>query len=281
MNKQAERVALLLDSRMPQQAERLAREFLSSDIENATLQYLLAVALYDQDKNSEALRVLAYSIALEPNDPYNHILRARIHFERWRYKEALKAVEHAIELAPYIPDAFYLLSLIHGKYKRWQKALEAAEKGLSHNPADINCLNARAEALNQLKRRGEAYETLYKSLDEDPEHGYTHQHLGWLKLQHGNHKEAYNHFVQALRNNPSDESAVAGLKEAAKARNPFRRLVVRYFLHESTIVQIGRIAAMIGFTALLYLIATFTGIEVLPKLVIAAGFMTVAYVMYS
>jgi tetratricopeptide (TPR) repeat protein len=94
----------------------------------------------------------------------------------------------------------------------------------------VNCTNCRAEALVQLGRRGEAGEALETALAEDPEDSHTHANKGWALLHAGQPKQALEHFKEALRIDPENEWARAGIVEALKARNFLYRWLLAYFL---------------------------------------------------
>jgi hypothetical protein len=55
-------------------------------------------------------------------------------------------------------------------------------------------------------------------LELDPENPYTHSNTGWAVLRRGDHKQALEHFREALRRDPMNDHAKAGLVEALKAR---------------------------------------------------------------
>jgi tetratricopeptide (TPR) repeat protein len=120
------------------------------------------------------------------------------------------------------------LSLIHIEEKDFELALEKANEGLALNARNITCLNARATALNKLKRTEAAFETMQDALSEDPDNEHTHTTVGWNLLEKGRHKDATRHFMEALRIDPNYVNAKAGLKEALKSKVLPYKLMLKY-----------------------------------------------------
>jgi Tetratricopeptide repeat len=88
-------------------------------------------------------------------------------------------------------------------------------------------------ALTKIGRTAEAGKTLAAALEREPENAWSHANLGWASLHEGNSKKALEHFREALRLDPTEDYAKAGLVEALKARNPIYGLMLRYFLFMS------------------------------------------------
>jgi tetratricopeptide (TPR) repeat protein len=84
-------------------------------------------------------------------------------------------------------------------------------------------------ALNRLGRKEEAGMALEAALSKDPENASTHANRGWALLQAGKTKDAMESFREALRLEPGSEWARQGIIEALKARNPFYRIMLKYF----------------------------------------------------
>ena len=108
-----------------------------------------------------------------------------------------------------------------------------AEQGLQHDAEHVGCNNARAMALTRLGRTAEAGQTLASALEREPENAWSHANLGWASLHEGDSKKALEHFREALRLDPTEDYAKAGLVEALQARNPIYGLMLRYFLFMS------------------------------------------------
>jgi tetratricopeptide (TPR) repeat protein len=88
-------------------------------------------------------------------------------------------------------------------------------------------------SLVKLGRRAEAGQTIGATLARNPEDALTHANQGWTLLESGDPKQAMLHFREALRLEPNQEWARAGIVEALKARNIIYRVCLNYFLFMS------------------------------------------------
>lgn len=225
-----ERATLLAAHGKPELAEQLLRRLLEVDSEHAPGHALLAQLAADASRVDEALDLARRAIALEPELAYAHHGLAYVHWVREEYEAALKAALEACRLGSFEPNHHALAAQVLVAEKRWKDALAHTECGLELDASHVACLNLRALALRNLGRGDEARATVESALAEDPENAYTHLNQGWALLQQGDAKRAIAHFQESLRHDPSLDEARAGLVEALKARNPFYRLVLGWFL---------------------------------------------------
>lgn len=112
---------------------------------------------------------------------------------------------------------------------------------------NLSALNARSTALNKLNRKEESFETIQDALREDPNDAYTHANYGWGLLEKGHHKEALDHFKEALANDPSFEYAQLGMLQAIKANNPIYRVFLKYSFWMSNLTAKYQWGVIIGF----------------------------------
>ena len=189
---------------------------------------LLARCQVKLNKNEAALATIRQALALSPDDDRLIFQHARVLYLMDRFEAAVEQIQAAIRMNPAEAIYFGLLADIKLHMKRYEEALQYADQGLSIDPDDTFCLNTRAAALIKLKRPDDAFDTIATSLESDPQNSFTHTNLGWSKLETGEHKAALEHFREALRLNPTNNYAQAGMVEAIKARNIFYRLFLRY-----------------------------------------------------
>jgi hypothetical protein len=78
---------------------------------------------------------------------------------------------------------------------------------------------------------------LTEALAREPENTLSHANQGWALLHGGDHRQALTHFREALRLDPMQDWARAGIVEALKARNPVYRLLLRYWLWMSRLTD--------------------------------------------
>ncbi len=230
MNKQLTQAQLLLQTKRYQDAESVLRRSLAAAPNDAHAHALLALTLYYQDCNKEALREARTAIGLAPDDPFGHYIHALILLDRDRADDALRAIQESLRLDPNVSRYHALVSRIYVRKQDWQRALNAAEAGLRLDAEDVICLNLQAMALVRLGRKVEAEAPLAAALARNPENALTHANHGWALLHADKVKEAFAAFRDALRLDPTSSWARAGIVEALKARNPIYRLLLRYFL---------------------------------------------------
>ena len=156
------------------------------------------------------------------------IYLASVIIEKNDHAAAIENINKAVSMYPYAPEYYGMLSHIFIAEKNFRTALLKANEGLALDAENINCLNARSIALNKLKQTDAAIETMQNALAKDPENETTHATVGWNYLEKGKHKDAATHFREALRINPSSESAREGLKEALKSKIAPYRWILQY-----------------------------------------------------
>lgn len=208
---------------------------------------MLALCMLYQEKHQDAYKHSKEAIGLDPSEPFSFYVGANAALYLKKTDEAESLVNTAIGLNPVEADYKALLSSIYLRKKEWQKALDTANEGLACEADNINCLNARATALVKLDNKEAAYETIKEALYFDPEDSRTHSNLGWGLLEKGSHKESLEHFRQALKINPNNDYAKAGMVEALKARYWPYRMFLKYAFWIGNMKPGMQWAVIIGF----------------------------------
>ena len=167
-----ERADLLLEQGRYKDAEGYIKQVLEQEPENDEALALLARSYINSGKIDEGIQAINRAIAIDPNNSFYFYLLAFGYYRKDMNTAAINTLHKAIELNPYYAEYFGLLSLIHIEERDFELALEKANEGLALNARNITCLNARATALNKLKRTEAAFETMQDALSEDP-----HQHF--------------------------------------------------------------------------------------------------------
>ena len=224
------RAQLLLEQGRYELAEKELRQAIAEGAAPAIARALLAMCLIERERFDEATSEVREAIAAEPDLAFAHYTHAAVLLRRRRIDEALGPIEEALRLDPENAAYFAMLASIRMEQRRWPEALQAAESGLRIDAQDVACNNLRAAALVQLGRREEAGATIDSALARQPENATTHANRGWTLLHQADPKKAMDHFREALRLDPGNEWARAGILEAIKARNPIYGLMLRYFL---------------------------------------------------
>lgn len=220
------RGVLLLQQGKAALAESEFRAAIAESPDDPVPHALLSLCLSERALNAEATEEAERAIVLGPDLASGHAALARALLNRNRADEAEGPAREAARLDPSDADHRALLSWILFRRERWDEALAAADSGLELDAEHDVCRNLRAMALVKLGRRDEAGRTLDGGIEKNPEDALTHANQGWLLLERRDPRQALVHFREALRLDPNNEFAQAGLVEALKARF----FVYRWFL---------------------------------------------------
>ncbi len=246
MNRNVERAVLLYHQHRPGAAVEHLRQALAADPQDPHAHALLALCLTEQDVHDEATKAARQAIALAPDLALAHYAHARTLTGRRRFEEALTAIQEAIRLDPQDADYCATQGAILLELRQWPAALQAAERGLQIDAEHVGSTNVRAIALVKLGRRAEAGRTIEAALAKHPENAVTHANQGWTLLHAGEARRALDHFREALRLDPTNEWARAGIVEALKARHVLYALMLRYFLFMSRLSVQAQWGIIIG-----------------------------------
>jgi tetratricopeptide (TPR) repeat protein len=246
MTRGIDRGLVLLQQQRHDLAEKEFRAALAEAPDDATAHAYLATCLIARDRYADALREADEAVRLDPSESFHHYVRGRALSLNKRGDEAIEAVRLAISIDPETSAYHGLLAAILLEKGKKKEALDAADEGLAFDPMHVHCLNVRAMALVQLGRKVEAGETLSTALSDNPEDGLTHANQGWTCLHRGDHKQALEHFREALRLEPDEEWARRGLIEALKARSFIYRVILGFFLWLQRQARAAQIAIILG-----------------------------------
>ena len=230
MSPALERARLLLAQSRFELAEKFLREALAEEPDNFLAHAWLAICFLNTDRDAEAEAEAREAVHLGPDQSYAHYVHGLALLARRRFPEAREAAEEAMRLDPEDPDTHWLQGIVFHAAGRPSEALAAADRGLALDPASEKCLNLRAMALTLLGRKDEADEAAAQALQEAPESADAHANRGWAFLHANDPKAALEAFREAMRLDPGNDWARAGLVEALKARNFLYRTLLGYFL---------------------------------------------------
>lgn len=223
-----ERSSQLINHRRFKDAEQQIKEILSTDPLHADALVLLAICKSETGQREEALQLIKQVVSLKPDSDYYLYLHSLFLLQNDNAQQAEKFIKSAISINPEVANYFGLLAQIKLQQKEWRSALEAADKGLELDSENLDCLNLRSTALLKLNRPLESFVTIQEALNQDPENDNTHANVGWSHLENNDHKKALEHFREALKLNPSNAYAKAGLVEGLKARYIAYRFFLKY-----------------------------------------------------
>lgn len=241
-----ERARLLLKQKRYKDAEAEAALVLQHNPNDVDALQIIGHCRLDNRQTDEAIRLFQQCIGIDASDDYLYYLLAFAWYQKNKMDKSLHFLLQAISLFPYHAGYFSLQANIYITQKKYQLALEAANKGLSINAKDVSCLNARSKAQLRLNHKEAAFSTMQEALQLDPEDAHTHINYGWAFLEKNKHKEALQHFREALRLNPNSQYAKNGLKTALKCNLPFYRWLLQYQLWISQQSRFLRFGFILG-----------------------------------
>lgn len=211
-------------------AETEAQAAIAEDPRQSRAYAAFALCLSKREKHTDAVAAAQQAVSLEPGLAWNHLVLADVLLSRNSFEDGLKSAQAAVALDPgdahaHTCEARALLLL-----KRYAESLEASQRALGIDAHNTDAGNVRAAALRSMGRRKEAVSEINNLLSANPNSAFSHTNMGWSQLHRGQAKLASTHFREALRIQPSNESARQGLIESLRARSPIYNIILRYFL---------------------------------------------------
>ncbi|WP_425398268.1 tetratricopeptide repeat protein [Aeoliella sp.] len=234
MNPHIQRAQMLYQRSRYADAERELGMALQVDPHEPWAYALLGACKAAQDDFAKAEELGQQALALAPDSADIRHLVARIQLARNDLPTALKTIDETIELSPHNADYYATRATIYSQMKKWNKALADCEAALAIDPEHVEAINVRSHARRAKGDTHTATQELRQALELDPDDPYSHSNLGWTHLQRGELKEAELHFREALRLDPELEIARVGVLETLKAKVPFYRWVLNYFIWMQT-----------------------------------------------
>jgi len=246
----------LIDASRYDLAEKELRKALAQDPEDFHAHAYLGLCQYHLDSYDEAQVSAEKAIALQPDHPFGHYVLGLVHLHLDNYKEAKASFQEAIRLDPSEAEYHGTLGYLYLETEQYGLGLEHADQGLSLDPRNLTCKNCRARALTHLGRMDEAQRTIEGALKDAPENAHTFANLGWTCLHQGQHREALQHFREALRLDPESEWARNGMIYALRARFVAYRLLLTFYLWMSRLNPKVRSGILIGAVILMRVLRT-------------------------
>jgi tetratricopeptide (TPR) repeat protein len=202
---------MLIVSGRPELAERMIRTVLGEAPNSAIGNALLAMALADRGRGTEAVPAADQAIRLNPNLPLAHAARFRAMQAIGRPWDAELSARKALELDPAEPNRYANLGEAMLRWGRHDEALAVSRQGLRLDPRHLPCLHVQALALVFLNRAEEADAALSAALLEAPALAVLHAAVGRALEQQGHIDAAAGEYREALRLDASEAMALKGL----------------------------------------------------------------------
>lgn len=222
------RAQSLIDVQRYEMALKELEKAMELNPENGHAWLLMLICYTRMGRKDESIEIARQLLGTYPEEALIYFLLALNLVEKEELSEAEEIALAGLNIAPNYVNLFALMGRIYLIRKDWEKALEYANEGLAIDPSEVDCLNIRVKALTQLGRKDELRASMEDSLSAAPNNPYTHNNIGWSKLQSGDHEGAKEHFVEALRIHPNLDDARVGLLEALKAKNFLYRIFLNW-----------------------------------------------------
>jgi tetratricopeptide (TPR) repeat protein len=165
-----------------------------------------AVELCDSRRFSDAKPILRRLMETNPAHSDYYRVMGQILFEEGSYDEA---IDNLIDALRWDPKNKWALLLMGNVFWRGKKNLSVAmqyyDQVLKIDPEDFLSMNNIGGSLVEQGMLEEAKPYLLKSLEINDKYANSHYALGYINNQEGKLKEAFEHILKALRNNPAQD----------------------------------------------------------------------------
>ena len=221
-----QRAVLLFEQRRIDMSIAELLEVLAQEPHHLFAICLQAHALAARGDVTAGLAAAERAVGLHPENAHAHATLAELKLQAGQPGAASVTIQRAIALDPNDPDHHSTLGRIRYIQGRWSAAVEAADAGLALDPQHVVCLNVRALALPHLGQPMAALRTSRQLLAQNPDDANAHVVAGFVKLSDGDARGASQHFLEALRLDPTIADARRGLRDALRQQNPWYRGVL-------------------------------------------------------
>lgn len=251
LNPHLQRAGMLVQQRRYEQAQQEVGRALGDNPDDGAAHALLALCQSEQDLHQKAADSAKQALALSPSDPEVWTMAAHVALKRNDLDECERLANGATALAPFDARPYVTRASVLAHKKRWKECLAAAEQALAIDPDHTSALNLRSLA-NRGLGRSEGYAgDIQQALRSNPEDSYTHANAGWACLEQGDAKGAQTHFREAIRLDPTNETARIGVLETTKAAFPFYRWFLGLMLKLHKLPAKYQIGLLVGMWVLM------------------------------
>ncbi|WP_395750271.1 tetratricopeptide repeat protein [Prosthecobacter sp.] len=234
---------LLQSQHRLQDAIACYKQALEIDAHHTASYLMLALCWMNEDDTApQSVDAARRGVALEPENSFARSVLALALNANARdgqtaaIKAALEQAEAAVNLNPDSDFSHAVLARLHLRLRDYPKAEDAARAALSLDTENTMAAEVLSAALLLQRKDGDNQELTRYQLQRNAEDDSAHTSAGWMALMQGDHKKGNEHFLEALRLNPMNESARMGLIESFRARSwPYRlQLKFAHFMNQFT-----------------------------------------------
>ncbi|HET7419969.1 MAG TPA: tetratricopeptide repeat protein [Candidatus Dormibacteraeota bacterium] len=208
-----QRAQLLIEARRYDDALRM----LAALPEDGAARYLSAAAYLYKDDARSALKEVETSIALLPEVPEPHALRADVLYDLGRSKDSVAAALEAVRLAPDTVTFQYTLARSAIADGKWKLAETAAQETLRLAPEWAEAHNLLGLVEAKRRRRGNTQARLREALRLDPSSPWVLNNIAATMPRLKPRTEAVRLLEEAVRLDPSNKPIVDNLYDVTRA----------------------------------------------------------------
>lgn len=229
------------------------KQALELDAQHTPSFVMLALCWMDQETTApQAVDAAGRAVALEPENAFARSVLALAIAAKAKegqtatIKEALDHAQQAVGIDPDSDFSHAVLARIHLRLRDFPKAEEAARTALALDTENTMAVEVLSAALLLQKKDADNKSLIGYQLQRNPEDDRAHTSAGWQAVMEGRHKDANQHFLEALRLNPMNEEARMGLIESFRARSLIYRTNLRFCHWMNQFTEGKQTAIMIG-----------------------------------
>lgn len=219
------------------------QQALALDAQHTPSYLMLALCwMNEPDTAAQSVDAARRAVALEPENAFARSVLALTMDANAKdgqtsaSKAALQEAEAAVSLDPDSDFSHAVLARLHLRLRDYPKAETAARAALALDTENTMAAEALSAALLLQKKDADNEDLIRYQLQRNAEADSAHTSAGWMAVMRGDHKQANQHFLEALRINPMSENARMGLIESFRARSwPYRmQLKFAHFMNQFT-----------------------------------------------
>ncbi|MBB5033703.1 tetratricopeptide repeat protein [Prosthecobacter vanneervenii] len=219
------------------------KQALALDAQHTPSYLMLALCwMNEADTAAQSVDAARRAVALEPENAFARSVLALTldanakDGQTSAIKAALQEAEAAVSLDPDSDFSHAVLARLHLRLRDFPQAEAAARAALALDTENTMAAEVLSAALLLQKKDADNEDLIRYQLQRNAEDDSAHTSAGWMAIMRGDHKQANQHFLEALRINPMSENARMGLIESFRARSwPYRmQLKFAHFMNQFT-----------------------------------------------
>jgi tetratricopeptide (TPR) repeat protein len=176
----------------------------------------------------EALHYCTAAIALRPEDPAGHFLRATTLLKKGSREQALLSSKEAVRCQPDLAVAHAMLGRVLLELGKAEQAVDALRAAVGYKPDLVPAFDELGRALEVLKLYDQAIAAYQEAIRLRPNYAMAHTDLAIVYGKKGMLDEALRSHLEALRCEPESAQGYQNLATTYQARKDWPRAIAAY-----------------------------------------------------